>query len=338
MKNLIREEFDKIYMPDDCAEEIRQKIDGTQPVHRKKHRSLHRVLIAAAVIACLLVSVAAVGHQKGWLDDFLGISEHTEDVIELQLTAQDEDMEVTLERMLADGPFVYLQVSVRTQGDVNAAEAFEGIPSVPESGIMERLYTTFADGPISLPLSKTQQARLNMQAVSSDGPTRLWRTSRLDDGSDPNFASFTLQILLADLPADYEGLKLNLRLDQCRTWTALEDGSYTTDEEEVALIEETIVLSDAAARITAMEDGRQVKLHTLGVQFQGIDFHVCYLEDEWESGVVLADGTRLQFKPGWTSQDYFSEEMQWHICLLSEIIDPNEVVAIYVGDMVYPLN
>lgn len=338
MKNLIRDEFDKIYMPADCEEEIRQTLEKSQPTQKKKHRSFYRIGIAVALIGCLLLSVAAISHQKGWLDDFLGNGANAENVQELQLSATDDEIETILEKMLVDGPFIYLQVSVRTHGNVNAAEAFEGTPSLPESGIMERLYTTFADGPISLPLSKTQQEKLNMQTVSSDGPTRLWRISRLDDESDPNFASFTMQIVLADLPANYEGLKLNLRLDQCRTWTALEDGSYTTDEEEVAIIEETIVLSDAAARITAMEDGRQVKVHTLGVQIQGIDFNVCYLEDEWESGVVLADGTRLQFKPGWTSQDYFSEEMQWHICLFNEVIDPDEVVAIYVGNSIYPLH
>lgn len=338
MKNFIRKEFDKVYMPDDCAEKIRQNLEAAQPVHGKKLHVLPRALIAAAAAMCLLISVAAVGLQKGWLDDFLGSSENVEDVQELQLTGQDGEIETTLERMLVDGPFIYLQVSIRTQGNVNAAEAFEGIPSVPESGIMERLYTTFADGPISLPLSKTEQAMLDLQAISSHGPTRAWYTSRLDDGSDPNFASFTMQIILADLPADYEGLKLNLRLDKYRTWIPLADGGYTTDEKEVAIIEECIELTDAKARETTMEDGRRVKIHSLGVQIQGADYALYYSKEEWNSGVVLKDGTRLSFKPGWTAQDYFEEEMQWHICLLSEIIDPDEVVAIYAGDTVYPLN
>ncbi len=337
MKDFIKKEFDMVCMPDDCAEKICQTITQTPPLQRKKLRTLPRILIAATLSICLLLSVAAVGYQKGWLDDFLGRSENAEDVKELQLTANDGNMEVTLERMLIDGPFVYLQVSVRTQGDENAAEAFEGNPLLPESGIRWRLDTTFADGNLFLPLSEQEQQISDMEELSSEGPSRVWYTSRLDDGSDPNFASYTMQIILADLPADYEGLKLNLRLNKYRTWTALEDGGYTTDEEEFAIIEERIVLSDAKARVTTMEDGRQVKVHSLGVQIQGADYPLYNSQDEWISGVVMKDGTRLPFKPGWTAQDYFEEDMQWHICLLNEIIDPNEVDAIYAGDTIYPL-
>lgn len=337
MKNFIRKEFDKVRMPDDCAGEIRQNLEVAQPVHGKKLRVLPRALIAAAVVMCLLISVAAVGVQKGWLDDFLGSSENVEDVQELQLTAQDGEMEVTLDRILVDGPFVYLQVSVRTQGDVNAAEVFEGDPLLPESGIEARLRTIFANGCLALPLSERGQEMVNMEKLYADGPTRMWYVSRLDDGSDINFCSYTMQIVLAELPADYEGLELTLCLDKQRTWIPLE-GEYTTHEEQVPMIEERVVLTDAKAKVMTMEDGRQVKVHALGVQIQGADFEVCDETGVWNSGVVLKDGTRLPFKPSWSTQDYFAEEMQWNICLLNEMIDPDEVAAIYVGDTVSPLN
>ncbi len=338
MKDFIKTEFEKVCMPDDCTERIRQSMERVQPVHRKKLRSLPRVLIAAAVIMCLLVSVTAVGLQKGWLDHFLGNSENVEGVSELQLTAQDEEMEVTLDRMLVDGPFVYLQVSVRTQGDINAAEVFEGDPMLPESSIQQRLYTTYGNGYLALPLSEQGQEMTNMEKLPTQGPVRTWNVTRLDDGSDIHFCSYTMQIILAELPADYEGLNLTLRLDKQRTWIPLSGGGYTTHEESVAIIEEPIVLTDAKARVTTMEDGRQVKVHSLGVQIQGADFEVCDENGDWNSGIMLKDGTKLPFKPGWSAQDYFVEEMQWSICLLNEVIAPDEVAAIYVGDTLYPLN
>ncbi len=337
MKIFVKNEFEKICMPDDCAEQIRQNLQTAQTVQRKKHRALPRILIAAAVVMCLLVSVTAVGIQKGWLDDFLGNSENVEDVQELQLTGNDGEAEVTLERMLTDGPFVYLQVSVRTEGNVNAAEFFEGDPLMPESGINERLHTTFANGVLSFPLSERGQEMVNMQELTGDGPCRTWYATRLDDGSDINFCSYTLQIILADLPADYEGLELSLRIDKQRTWIPHGEG-YTTYEEETPIVEERISLTDGKAKVTTMEDGRQVKVHSLGVQIQGADFEVYDENGDWNCGVVLKDGTRLPFKPGWSTRDYFAEEMQWNICLFNELIDPQDVVSVYVGDTVYPLN
>lgn len=338
MKDFIKKEFEKVCMPHNCAEEIRQNMEGVQPVHRKKLRSLRRVLIAAVMTMCLLISATAVGIQKGWLDDFLGNGVTVEGVNELQLTAQDGKMEVTLDRMLVDGPFVYLQVSVRTQGDVNAAEAFEGDPMLPESGIEKRLYTTYANGYLALPLSERGQEMTKMQNLPSQGPVRTWNVTRLDDGSDINYCSYTMQIILAELPADYEGLSLTLRLDKQRTWIPVSGGGHATDEESVAIIEEPIVLTDSKAKVTTMEDGRQVKVHALGVQIQGADFEVYDANGKWNSGVILKDGTQLPFKPSWKTQDYFTEEMQWSICLLNKVIVPDEVVAIYVGDTLYPLH
>jgi hypothetical protein len=337
MKHFIKKEFEKIHMPHSCAEEIRQHLDGTQVAPTKKLRSLPRVLIAAALTMCLLLSATAVGLKKGWLDDFLINSDAVTGATELQLTAQEDTVEVSLDRMLTDGPFVYLQVSVRSKGDVNAAEIFEGDPTLPESGIDQRLHFTFAGGYQKLPLSEAGQEKVGMLQLSSQGPKRTWRVTRLDDGSDRNYCSYTMQIILGDLPADYEGLELSMQLNKQRTWIPDAAGSYVTEEEESSLIEECIVLSDAKARVTTTEDGRQVKVHSLGVQIQGADFQVYDANDDWNSGVILQDGRRLSFKPGWSTQDYFTAEMQWNVCLLEELIDPNEVTAIYAGDTIYPL-
>ena len=103
------------------------------------------------------------------------------------------------------------------------------------------------------------------------------------------------------------------------------------------IIREIIELSDAKAVSAKIQDGREVKLHTLGVQIQGADFAVCDENGEWNSGVVLKNGTKLQFKPGVAAQDYYAEEMQWNICLLSRVIEPAEVAAIFVGDTIYPI-
>ena len=60
MKDFIKQEFDKVNMPQDCAESILYSMAQGQSQNRKKHRSIPRILIAAAVIMCLFVSVAAV--------------------------------------------------------------------------------------------------------------------------------------------------------------------------------------------------------------------------------------------------------------------------------------
>ena len=87
-----------------------------------------------------------------------------------------------------------------------------------------------------------------------------------------------------------------------------------------------------------MKDGRQVKVHSLGVQIRGADFEVCDENGDWNCGVVLKDGSRLSFKPGYSAQDYFAEEMQWNVCYFDDLIAPQDVAAIYTGDTVYPLN
>lgn len=338
MKHFIKKEFETVSMPQACAHGIRQAMEEMRPAPGKKLRTLTRVLIAAAVTMCLLVSVAAIGIQKGWLDDFLGNSEKIEEVNELNLTAQDGELEVTLDRILTDGPFVYLQVSARTRGNVNAVEAFENDPMMPENVIQKRLETLFTDGEISRPLSRRGQEMVGMKTLSSEGPTRTWYMTRIDDGSDIHYCSYTMQILMAELPADYEGLGITLNLYKQRAWTEAPGGGYTTDEEQVSLIEENIILTDAKARVTTMEDGRQVKIHALGVQIQGSDFAVCDGNGNWNSGVMLKDGTQLHFKPGYLAQDYFAEEMQWNLCLLNEVIDPEDVVGVFVGEKLYPIN
>ncbi len=337
MKHYIKNEFEKIHMPHSCAEEIRLQLEDAQPTAEIKLRSLPRILIAAALTMCLLLSATAVGLKKGWLDDFLTNSEAVNDATELHLSAQEEAVEVSLDRMLVDGPFVYLQVSVRSKGDVNAAEVFEGDPTVPESGIEQRLHFAFTDGYQALPLSEAGQEKVGMQQLSSSGPYRTWRVTRLDDRSDRNYCSYTMQIILGNLPADYEGLELSMQLNKQRTWIPDVGGSYATEEEAASLIEECIVLSDAKARGTTTEDGRQVKVHSLGVQIQGTDFQVYDANYDWNSGVILQDGRRLAFTPGWSTEDYFTAEMQWHICPLEEMINPEEVTAIYTGDAVYSL-
>ncbi len=337
MKNLIRKEFENITMPSDCAKEIRQSMETVHPGEGKNYRRVLRPIIAVAAILCLLLSATAVGVQKGWLDGFLGNSEKAEGVEELQLTAKEGNMEVTVDRMMADGPFVFVRFSVRTKGEVNAAEQFE-VNGFPSEALEGRIHMIFAEGPIDLPLSERGQAMVGKECLRSEGVSRTYDLIRLDDGSDINFCSYTMGIILLELPSDYEGLELSLSLEKLRNWTSAENGGYITEERETYLIEESIVLSDSKAKLMSMEDGRQVKVHTLGVQIQGFDFPLCDEEGNWISGVVLKDGTKLPFKPGYQTQDYYTEEMQWSKCPLKEIVDPREVSAVYVGDVLYPLH
>ena len=330
MKDFIKQEFDKVNMPQDCAESILYSMAQGQSQNRKKHRSIPRILIAAAVIMCLFVSVAAVGYQKGWLDDFLSNSTSVNGVQELNLTAENDEIQVTVDRMLSDGPFLYLQVSVRSQGNTNAAEAFMGIPTEPESGIRERLYALYTNGALLYPVWENEN--LN---TPTEGPNLTYAIHRLDDGSDVNFCSYTLQILFLQLPENYDGLRFTLRLDKQRNWSATPDGGHRTDEEATALIEETFTLTDTDAK--TMEDGRRVKIHTLGVQIHGADFNVADEDMNLAGGVVLKDGTKLPFASGYTTDECYAEEIQWSIYALSEAISPQDVTAVYVGETIYPL-
>ena len=336
MKDQINEVFDSIQMPDSCAQQIRSALDQGAVTPKKPRRLLLRSLIAAAIAACLLLSVAAAGLSKGWLDDFLGESETVEHVQELDITANFREQEVTLERLLMDGPFLYLQVSLRTQGDVNAAEVFESFYEYPETSPKDRVSLHIANGMLVLPLSEHGKEQTGLEFLSVGAPARSFRLSRLDDGSDINFCSYTMQFLILDLPADYEGLKLRLRLEGQRTWYPDGGDRWDTQERQVFLLEEEITLTDVAAREAQMEDGCAVKLHSLGVQIHGRDFaDVAKGAQEW--GVVLRDGTKIPFNNSYLTRDYYEEAAQWSLFSLSRMVDPAEVSAIYLDQTLYPL-
>ena len=336
MKNKINQVFDSIQMPEDCAQQIRAALAQQTKPSKKPRRLIYRSLIAAAIAACLLLSVAAAGLSKGWLDDFLGESETVENVQELDVTANFREQEVTLERLLMDGPFLYLQVSLRTVGDVNAAEVFESFYEYPETSPKDRVSLHIANGMLVLPLSEQGKAQTGMEFLSVGSPARSFRLSRLDDGSDINFCSYTMQFLILDLPADYEGLKLRLRLEGQRTWNPDDGDRWYTQERQVFLLEEEITLTDAEARVAQMEDGCAVKLHSLGVQIHGTDFAAVAKEaQEW--GVVLTDGTKVPFNNFYLTRNYYEEAAQWSLFSLSRIVDPAEVTAIYLDQTTYPL-
>ena len=336
MKDQINRVFSSIQMPDECAQQIRSALAQGAVTPKKPRRLLLRSLIAAAIAACLLLSVAAAGLSKGWLDDFLGESETVEHVQELDITANFREQEVTLERLLMDGPFLYLQVSLRTQGDVNAAEVFESFYEYPETSPKDRVSLHIANGMLVLPLSEHGKEQTGLEFLSVGAPARSFRLSRLDDGSDINFCSYTMQFLILDLPADYEGLKLRLRLEGQRTWYPDGGDRWDTQERLVYLLEEEITLTDVAAREAQMEDGCAVKIHSLGVQIRGRDFaDVAKGAQEW--GVVLADGTKVPFNNFYLTRDYYEEAAQWSLFSLSRIVDPAEVSAVYLDQTLYPL-
>lgn len=336
MKNIMNQVFDRIQMPDDCAQRIRTELSQHAKQPTKSHRLLYRSLIAAAIVACFLLTVTAAGLCKGWLDDYVGNSDAAENVQELNLTARYQDQELTLERLLMDGPFLYLQVSLRTQGDVNAAQLFECFYDQPETSVKDRVSMDLANGMILLPLSERGKELTGQEALSIGSPARYYHLSRLDDGSDPNFCSYTMQFLIIDLPADYEGLELYLRLEGQRSWTR-DRNRWETEERRIILLEEEIVLTDAKAREATMVSGCPVKIHSLGIQVHGTDFAAAAKgAEEW--GVLLADGTKVSFNNSWLTQNYYEEAAQWNLFSLSRIVDPDEVIAIYLDQTVYSMS
>lgn len=317
---LIRSSFHSLQPTD----HLEQKILSAAEKKRRPHRWVTRSLIAAAIVCCLVVSVAAVGYTCGWLDRWLD-TESDPDYFESntlypQAEGAVDGLSATLDKFLCDGPYIYYQVMLRS-----------------DTGFQRESYweTTHAviSYPKPIPLADGSYAY---------GPGSIGSEQRLDDGSDPNLRIYAVSLVLFD--HDAQSLILSL-------------SKQPTIEEADAAFPEGVTLKELLRyefqpenkgyREATLEDGTKIRIHSLGVGIQGYRFFGWEDEsgkqtegslDATTCGVILKDGTRLNFLT--SSLGYYdtvSSEDYWNNSPLPQVIAPDEVVAIFTKDAVYPL-
>lgn len=298
---------------------------------KKSPRILPRTLIAAAVVVCLIVSVAAVGYTAGWLDRWLDTNSDVNyfktNTLYPDIEGTADGLTVTLDKFLCDGPFVYFQVTMRSEEEIKTSY-YDNV-------------MTCVSYPEFIPYVDPQTGK---QALDF-GPSSSCADQRLDDGSDPRVRTYAIRVSLRMLES-YTGDTLILSLGKIPSAEEVEAAfPHGVAVEELLTYEFTF--ENKNYREAKLENGTQIRINSLGVGIQGYEFfgwadeNGNYKEgtlDATVCGVILKDGTRLNFLTSTLGYDErCSSEEYWNNSPLPEVIDPEDVVAIFSEDTVYPL-
>lgn len=110
-------------IPEVTAQEVRCRAEQTKVTHRHK---AYLPVLAAAVAVLLLVSAAAAGVAGGWLAALIPNAESVSEFDEATLTPQStvtlNEVEYTVDNLLAEGNTVFLRVTTKAAPGRNAGE------------------------------------------------------------------------------------------------------------------------------------------------------------------------------------------------------------------------
>ncbi|MBQ4565449.1 MAG: hypothetical protein IJA48_03780 [Oscillospiraceae bacterium] len=317
---LIRSSFRSLQPRDDLAESVLSAAEEKQ----HSHRWFAKGLIAAAIACCLVVSVAAIGYTCGWLDRWLDTGSNPDYFESKTLYPQAEGavdgLSATLDKFLCDGPFIYYQVTLHS-----------------DTGFHSESYREITHTVISYP------EPIPLADGSYDyGPGSIGSEQRLDDGSDPNLRTYAVSLVLFDHNAQRLVLSLSRQPTIEEADAAFPEGVMLKE-----LLRYEFQSENESYREAALEDGTKIRIHSLGVGIQGYRFFGWEDEngnqaegrlDAATCGVILKDGTKLHFLT--SSLGYYDTvppEEHWNNSPLPRVIVPEEVVAIFTEDAVYPL-
>lgn len=317
---LIRSSFRSLQPGDGLQERVLSAAEEK----RHSHRWLTRSLIAAAIACCLVVSVAAVGYTCGWLDRWLDTGSDPDyfqaNTLYPQAEGSVDGLTVSLDKFLCDGPYIYYQVTLRSDIGFHSESYWENTHTV-----------------VSYPKPLPQA-----DGSCIYGPGIIGSEQRLDDGSDPNLRIYAVSLVLFDHDAQTLILSLSKQptIDEA---DAAFPGGVTLKE----LLRYEFQPENKSYREATLEDGTKIRIHSLGVGIQGYRFFGWEDEsgkqtegrlDATTCGVILKDGTRLNFLTSSLGYcDTVSSEEYWNNSPLPQVIAPDEVVAIFTEDAVYPL-
>lgn len=314
------------------SEDLEQRILSAAEEKRCPLRIIPRTLIAVAVVCCLVLSIAAVGYTAGWLDPWIDTGSNPEYFQENthypQAEGSVDGFTVTLDSFLCEGPFVYYQVTLKS-----------------ETGFSWDSYWNDVHTEIAYAQPKACTDPTGEQQRYDYGPGSSGAEQRLDDGSDPTVRVYSIRLALNGYE-QYEDTTLLLSISKAPSRAEAE----AVPPEGIPLKEllrYEFTPEDRNFREAALEDGTKLRINSLGVGIQGYSFFGWEDEtgaftmgslDATACGVVLRDGTRLNFLTSTLGYDeYTPSEEYWNNSPLPQVIDPQDVTAIFTEDAVYPL-
>ena len=326
---LLQQTYDRYAVDTDFTDRV---VEAAKP--RPRRRVPLRVLLAAVLVLCLIGSAAAAGLslldrrlQNGEDNPLVSddrvpgyLAEHVRGDVVLEGTA--DGLHLICTNLLVENRFLYLEV---------LAEREDGQPIDADALRSNTLFNY-------LVLSDYETA-YNSSDIPPDNVGWVRSSARIDDGTDPNFVHYAVSLTLMRRGDPIRELTLQL------TSGDKVDGEGVVTPGEV-LSSVTVSIPDREAlRSVRLSDGRQVCLGALGVEIQGLSFFHEFLDDlgykyfSSDFGVVLRDGSRVCFRSNWDLSWYIGleDEELWAAAPLTEIIDPNEVVALYTPSGEYPV-
>lgn len=326
--DLIRSSFNNLTP----SEDLEEKIMKATHEKKSKRKYLPRLIIAAAVIVTLVISVAAAGYA-GWLDQWLNTNsdpQYFKDNTQYpNVEGSTEGISVTLDKFLCDGAYVYYQVTLQSDNGFSSESYWELVHT-------EIAYTQ----PIAYIDPETQTERYDY------GPGGAGADCRLDDGSNPKVRTYAVRYALNGYKK-YDNCSLVLCISREPIKEEV-DAAFPDGVALVELLRYEFKPVDNVLREAALEDGTKIRINSLGVGIQGYEFFGWADEngnykigtlDATVCGVVLKDGTRLNFLTSTLGYDErCSSEEYWNNSPLPEVINPEDVVAIFTEDAVYPLS
>ena len=295
---------------------------------RRSRRIPVRMLLAAVLVFCLIGTAAAAG--VGLLDRRLQngednplvsdervpgyLAEHVRGDVVLEGTV--EGLHLIYTNLLAENRFLYLEV---------LAEREDGQP-IDAEALQSDMFFKY------LVLSDYETAPDVIFPPENVGWVGF--SARIDDGTDPNFVHYAVSLTLMRREEPVRTLTLDL------TEPSSEDEEGNLTRGDILSTVQIPMADHSTLRGVRLPDGRQVWLGALGVEIQGLDFfRLSGDAGPSDFGVVLRDGSRVCFRSNWDSSWYlgFEEDELWAAAPFTEIIDPEEVIALYDPKGVYPV-
>ena len=302
-------------------------------VKRPRRRVTVRVLVAAALILCLVGAAAAAG--SGLLDRRLQtgednplvsddrvpgyLAEHVQGDVVLEGTV--EGLHVIYTNLLVENRFLYFEV---------LAEREDGGP-IDAEALRSDMFFKY------LRLSDYETAVWSL-SPPPDNVGWVGSSARIDDGTEPGFVHYAVALTLMRHGSPLTDLTLELTTGERQT----QNGNDLPKE---VLSSVTISIPEHdSLRCARLPDGREVYLGALGAELQ-LRFFADALADAGtdfgpsDYGVILRDGSRVCFRSNWDLSWYavIAEEDLWAAAPFTEIIDPSEVVALYGPEGEYPV-
>lgn len=309
------------------SERVRELTMSKIKEDKKPKRIAFRVLIAAAIMMALTVTVFAAGNGAAWFREFFARGGETElsdgqmEFIESNAVMLNESQTVngytvTLESYISDGSMAYLKMNI---------QAPEGVEMSRSGYRFESMAAVYPDGePACGFLSWALQEK---NEDTGESTYILDLNFIMDDGREDD----PVILELTDL---YNGAKLTegtWRFEIVLPDTAIE----LIDEPFTCPLAHTGEGESISITITA------VRLRAMGIEIMYEPSALEMFEEHhfWTIQAVMQDGSVIEFLPSGWGKASDSEETDWWVEYHSDILSLDEIVCIELpGGVQIPVN